>query len=93
MPKLLISAFIAFLVAVKFSGIATAQVIFIPPVPEIPDPNLPDISMAGWQAGSQVIWFNPYLCRKAGFLMCGFSRAHEYGHIVNNDNLLGTYLW
>ena len=51
-------------------------------VPEIPDPNLPDIAMVlPHPEYGAVIVYNPIACQQYG-LACGFVRAHEYGHVV-----------
>lgn len=58
-------------------------------VPEIPDPNLPDIAMVtvdGW--GRPIIIYNPILCEQAGPALCEFYRWHEYGHIMMGHTLI-----
>jgi len=58
------------------ASIALAQ------VPEIPDPNLPDIAQVRPDPiYGAVIVYNPNTCAQIG-LACGFFRAHEYGHVV-----------
>lgn len=51
-------------------------------VPEIADPNLPDIAMVTNDAfGRPVIIYNPVICQQAGPALCEFYKAHEYGHV------------
>ena len=51
-------------------------------VPEIPNPQLPDIAMVTvLPNGQPAIIFNPYLCQQAGPFLCGFFRKHEHCHI------------
>lgn len=51
-------------------------------VPEIANPQLPDIAMVTrLPNGQPVIVYNPILCQQAGPLLCGFYRTHEYCHI------------
>lgn len=62
---------------------------FAQKVPEIPDPNLPDIAMVtidGW--GRPLIIYNPILCQQAGPSLCEFYRWHEYGHIMMGHTLV-----
>ena len=62
-------------------------------VPEIPDPQLPDIAVVQPhpQYGAVII-YNPNICNQIG-LACGFFRAHEYGHVMLNHQFLhpGAY--
>mgnify|MGYP001129794604 CR=1 FL=1 len=52
-------------------------------VPEIANPNLPDIAMVTTDSwGNPVIVYNPILCQQAGPALCDFYRWHEYGHIM-----------
>jgi hypothetical protein len=89
MRKLPFFALIVSSVVVAFSGIALAQ--FVVPVPEIPVPGLPDISMAAMTPTGPVQYYNPVTCTAVGFYVCGFFRAHEYGHIFYGDVLTGVY--
>ena len=58
------------------AGVAAAE------VPEIPNPNLPDIAMVFPDpVYGAVIVYNPIFCQQIG-PACGFFRAHEYGHVV-----------
>jgi len=51
-------------------------------VPEIPNPNLPDIAMVQpHPVYGAVIIYNPLACQQLG-AACGFFRAHEYGHVM-----------
>lgn len=51
-------------------------------VPEIANPQLPDIAMViVLPNGQPAIIYNPILCQQAGPFLCGFYRAHEYCHI------------
>jgi len=50
-------------------------------VPEIPNPNLPDIAMVQMTPQGPVIFYNPNICRQAGPALCSFYRKHEYGHV------------
>lgn len=51
-------------------------------VPEIADPQLPDIAMVTvLPDGRPVIIYNPITCQQIGPALCGFYRAHEYCHI------------
>lgn len=51
-------------------------------VPEIANPQLPDIAMVTrLPNGQPVIVYNPILCAQAGPYLCGFFRVHEYCHI------------
>ena len=51
-------------------------------VPEIANPNLPDIAMVtSDRFGRPVIIYNPIICRQAGPALCEFYKAHEYGHV------------
>ncbi len=60
-------------------------------VPEIPDPNLSDIALATHINGQIVIVYNPYVCDQMGPLVCGFFRAHEYGHVNLGHILKNTH--
>ena len=51
------------------------------PIREIAHPGLPDISVASFDAGGPVIYFNPDRVRQVGPALATFFRAHEYGHI------------
>ena len=65
------------LIVTIFLGTANAQ-----QVPEIANPNLPDIAMVQPDPRfGAVIIYNPIICRQIG-RACGFFRAHEYGHIA-----------
>lgn len=57
-------------------------------VPEIANPNLPDIAMVQPhpQYGA-VIFYNPIICQQIG-QACGFFRTHEYGHVVFGHQFL-----
>ncbi len=55
-------------------------------VPEIAAPWLNDIAMAKITANGPVIFYNPSMCKEVGPGVCGFIRAHEYGHIVLNHS-------
>ena len=56
-------------------------------VPEIPDPNLPDIAMVqAHPLYGAIIIYTPITCRAIG-PACGFFRAHEYGHIAMGHQL------
>tara|TARA_B100000508_G_scaffold60333_1_gene47192 strand:- start:229109 stop:229540 length:432 start_codon:yes stop_codon:yes gene_type:complete len=49
---------------------------------EIPDVRLNDIAMVTrLNTGEVVIIYNPNQCRMLGALVCGFFRAHEFGHV------------
>ncbi|MEM8676360.1 MAG: hypothetical protein AAGF83_21215 [Cyanobacteria bacterium P01_G01_bin.67] len=73
---------VAFLVALPDK--LTAQ------VPEIPDPNFPDIAaVAPHPQYGAVIIYNPIICQQIG-AACNFFRAHEYGHINLGHHLLHT---
>ncbi len=55
---------------------------------EVPDPQLPDISMFTHIPGvGLVIFFNPELCKEAGPDLCAFYRAHERAHAAHRDDL------
>lgn len=57
-------------------------------VPEIPDPNLPDVAMVvSSPTYGTVILYNPVFCQQMG-LACGFVRAHEYAHIALGHSLM-----
>lgn len=69
--------FILFVVLISMSSRSNAI-----GVPEIADPNLPDIAMVTVDGtGRPVISYNPILCQRAGPALCEFYRWHEYGHI------------
>ncbi len=53
-------------------------------VREIPNPQLPDIAMASYDAFGPVIYYNPILAQRLGILITMFFRAHEYGHVYLN---------
>jgi len=79
MKKLLTS----FLLSISFGSVnAIAQ------IPEIPDPQLPDIAIVQPHPvyGAQII-YNPITCQQIG-MACGFFRIHEYGHVVHNHQLI-----
>lgn len=67
------------------TGAANAQ------VPEIAYPGLPDIAMVQVVNGQVVILYNPVTCAAAGPALCGFYRAHEYGHVALGHVALGTF--
>lgn len=50
-------------------------------VPEIPDARINDIAITTMLNGQVVIVWNPIVCQQIGPLVCGFFRAHEYGHV------------
>lgn len=50
-------------------------------VPEVPNPMLGDIARVIPTPQGPVIEYNPRICAQAGPLICGFFRAHEYGHV------------
>jgi hypothetical protein len=61
-------------------------------VPEIPDPQLPDIAMVtvdGW--GRPIIIYNPNICQQAGPALCEFYKWHEYGHIMMGHTLIAKW--
>lgn len=82
------SGFGILLVVALFSGRASSQ------VPEIANPNLPDIAMVTIDGyGNPVIIYNPILCQQAGPALCGFYRTHEYGHVVLGHTIRQTWPW
>ena len=77
-----------FLVAALFSGRVSSQ------VPEIPNPQLPDIAMVTTDRyGNPVIIYNPMLCQQAGQALCGFYRTHEYGHVALGHTIRQAWPW
>lgn len=67
---------IALLLGLSVSLPSTAQ------VPEIANPQLPDIAMVTvLPNGQPAVIYNPILCQQLGPALCGFYRAHEYCHI------------
>lgn len=74
--------FFASLVVLVLAGKSQAQ------VPEIANPNLPDIAMVQPhpQYGAVII-YNPVICQQIGYA-CGFFRAHEYGHVALNHQFM-----
>lgn len=60
-------------------------------VPEIPDPSINDIAITTMMNGQVVIVFNPIFCQQIGPLVCGFFRAHEYGHVNLGHLILRTH--
>jgi hypothetical protein len=65
----------ACLIVLSVCSAANAQ------VPEIPNPNLPDIARVVPTPAGPVIEYNPIYCQQLGPLVCAFYRAHEYGHV------------
>ena len=63
-------------------------------VPEIANPNLPDIAMVTLDGfGNPVIVYNPILCQRAGPALCEFYRVHEYGHIALGHAFVQSWPW
>ena len=63
-------------------------------VPEIPNPNLPDIAVVVPDPRSfygAVIYYNPLICNQVGAWVCGFFRTHEYGHVALGHALVRTF--
>lgn len=70
------------------AALLTISMVSIAQVPEIPDPNFPDIAGVRRNPdGSPFIIYNPLLCSNMGPLLCGFYRTHEYCHIALGHGL------
>ncbi len=76
------------LIAIAASFVAEAA---LAQVPEVADPNLPDIAQVRMTPGGPIIVYNPYICAQMGPLACSFMRAHEYGHVVLGHALGMTF--
>jgi len=65
-------------VVVVFAGSASAQW----QTREIADSRMSDVAaVERLPSGEVVIFYNPRACSRLGRLVCGFVRAHEYGHV------------
>ncbi|MCG8551533.1 MAG: hypothetical protein MI799_14130, partial [Desulfobacterales bacterium] len=85
----IINFFLATLIVICLFSSANAQ------VPELPNPNLPDIAMVTWHTGpipqlgiphynGPIILYNPIVASQIGPLLNAFFRTHEYCHIRLN---------
>lgn len=61
------------------------------PVPEIATPGLGDIAKVTVHAGQVVILYDPMVCQQMGSYLCGFFRAHEYGHVALGHAVVPTF--
>ena len=67
-------------IALLFGVVASLPV--VAQVPEIANPQLPDIAMVTvLPNGQPAIIYNPVMCQRIGPALCGFYRTHEYCHI------------
>ncbi len=85
--NLIASLLVAFCFSVLTLRNVTAQ------IPEIPNPNLPDIAVVrpDQQYGAVII-YNPIFCQQIG-LACGFFRAHEYGHVFLKHQFMNPWAY
>lgn len=72
-------------------ALATAMSSSNAQVPEIADPNIPDIAITTMLNGAPVILWNPMVCGQMGMYVCRFFRAHEYGHVMLGHLIMGTF--